>query len=162
MSEVLFGRVVTFAFLGVVLIVLLRNAYGKRHWIAWIVIKFVTCFVCMLVIRIVAKAVGIHGWFVQYAAIALVTPVFFMCVWQPSRHIPARLRNQVIRRWQARTGKVFDPRRYEIDHKVPFRAHGHHTVDNLRVVARSVNRRKGGREPKLVDWIRIWLHLDDQ
>jgi hypothetical protein len=50
---------------------------------------------------------------------------------------------------------------YEVDHKIPFAKHGWHTMDNLRVIRRDANRRKGGSEPKLEDWLRIWRRKDE-
>lgn len=64
-----------------------------------------------------------------------------------SRGVPARIRRSVIAAWEAETGKTFDSREYEIDHVVPFSRGGSHTEDNLRIISRRSNRRKGRRLP---------------
>jgi hypothetical protein len=69
--------------------------------------------------------------------------------WMPgrSRHIPASVRRRKIAEHELRTGKKFNPRKYELDHEVAFSKGGSHTEDNLRVVERSGNRSKGSKSP---------------
>ncbi len=67
-----------------------------------------------------------------------------------SRHIPAHVRQAVIAR--DLRGAKFDPRRHHLDHIQPFSRGGSHTEDNLRVVNRRKNLRKGARKPKPWDW----------
>jgi len=64
-----------------------------------------------------------------------------------SRRIPNRVRNKVIGRWEARTGKKFSSRLYEIDHIIPFSKGGNSSESNLRVVTRRQNRSKGAQSP---------------
>jgi hypothetical protein len=64
-----------------------------------------------------------------------------------SRHIPASVRRRKIAEHELRTGKKFNPRKYELDHEVAFSKGGSHTEDNLRVVERSRNRSKGAKSP---------------
>lgn len=161
MSELVFEKIVTFAFLAAVAIVVARNCYGKRHWIAWRAARFVVLIAAVLGILVLARVIGLRGWWLRYVAIGLATPVYFALEWKRSRRIPATKRRRVIERWEARTGKQFDARIYEIDHKVPFAKGGWHTMDNLRVVRRDANRRKGHREPTLEDWFHIWRRKDE-
>ncbi len=114
-----------------------------------------------MVIVALMKAIGIQGWWVFYVAVALATPIYSAWQWKRSRWIPVAKRRKVIEKWEARTGKQFDPKLYDIDHKVPFAGGGWHTLDNLRVVQRNANRRKGHREPTLEDWFRIWRRKDE-
>jgi hypothetical protein len=162
MTEAAFGKIVLFTFLSAALVVVARNAFGKRHWIAWNATKFAIFFLGVLGVMILAKALGIRGWWVQYVAIGLASPLFFNWKWQRSRRIPTGVHRKVIANWETRTGRRYDPKVYEIDHKVPFARHGSHTMDNLRVIRRDANRRKGGRELKLIDWIRIWRGKDEE
>jgi len=66
-----------------------------------------------------------------------------------SRHIPARVRRAVIAR--DLKGKKFDSRKYHIDHKWAFARGGSHTLDNLRVMDKKENLRKGKKRPGLWD-----------
>ncbi|HVU19145.1 MAG TPA: HNH endonuclease signature motif containing protein [Rhizomicrobium sp.] len=63
-----------------------------------------------------------------------------------SRHIPAHVRRAVIAR--DLKGEPFDSTKHHIDHIVPFSRGGSHTTDNLRVVRKRDNLRKGKRRPK--------------
>ncbi len=67
-----------------------------------------------------------------------------------SRSIPSDVRPAVIRR--DLRGRRFDPSRHHIDHIWPFSRGGSHTEDNLRVVNKRKNLRKGARKPKPWDW----------
>src|ERR1700720_1557162 len=104
MTEAVFQKVVLFFFLAVALIVLGRNAYGKRHWIAWNVIKFIICFLGFVGVMVLAKAIGLRGWWVQYIAMGITMPFFFQWRWERARSIPAKIRRRVIAKWEARTG----------------------------------------------------------
>lgn len=162
MSEALVGKVVAIAFVAVASVVILRNAYGKRHWLGFITLKFIACFAAMEALRFLIKLAGLHGWLFDYLAMGLAFSIYPLWVWKPSQSTYRKNRAEVIRRWQARTGKAFDPARYEVDHIVPLRAHGHHCLDNLRVITRKANRSKGGKEPKLEDWFQIWRRKDEE
>jgi hypothetical protein len=160
-SEAAFAKIVTLAFVGAAAIVLARNAYGKRHWIAWNVARFVVLLLAVVGVRTLASVIGLRGWWVKYVAVGLATPAYFALEWKRTRRIPAAMRREIIQEWEARTGRQFDPQVYEIDHKVPFAKGGWHTIDNLRVVRRDANRRKGHREPALEDWFHIWKRKDE-
>jgi hypothetical protein len=68
-----------------------------------------------------------------------------------SRHIPAAVRRKVIAR--DLKGEPFDSSKHHIDHIVPFSRGGSHTADNLRVITKRDNLRKGKRRPKFRE---IW------
>jgi hypothetical protein len=63
------------------------------------------------------------------------------------RAIPASVRKAVIARDLGDT--PFDSSKHHIDHIWPYSKGGSHTVDNLRVVARKENLRKGAKRPRL-------------
>ena len=156
MAESTFGNIITFLFLGAIVITIARNAYGKRHWIGWHVTKFLIFLFGVTLILALARVAGFRGWWLQYLAIGLATPVFVGWQWKRSRRIPEARRRRTIEKWETRTGQKFDPKTHEIDHIVPFAKGGWHTPDNLRVMRKDANRRKGHREPSLADWFHIW------
>lgn len=81
----------------------------------------------------------VGGWL---AAVVLIRP--------RSRYIPTRVRRRVIAR--DLKGAKFDGRKHAIDHRYPFSKGGSHTEDNLRVVSKKENLRKGAKHPKPKDW----------
>ena len=147
--------------LGAAGVVIARNPYGRRHWRAWNVARFLLYFLGVLALCFLAHLAGLRGWWIIYLASGLSAPPFLSLQWKRSRRIPAATRRKVIEKWEARTGKTFDPKLYEIDHKIPFAKGGWHTLDNLRVVRKTANRKKGHREPKLEDWFDIWRRKDE-
>jgi hypothetical protein len=64
-----------------------------------------------------------------------------------SRSIPKAIRRAVIER--DLKGEHFDPRIHHIDHIWPFSKGGSHTIDNLRVIERTKNLRKGATRPRM-------------
>jgi len=65
------------------------------------------------------------------------------------RHIPRSIRKAVIAR--DLKGARFNPRRHHVDHVWPFSKGGSHTLDNLRVVDKKENLKKGSKRPRLRD-----------
>jgi hypothetical protein len=63
------------------------------------------------------------------------------------RTIPKKVRDAVITRDLGRT--PFDPSKHHIDHIWPFARGGSHTPDNLRVIAKKQNLKKGAKRPRL-------------
>jgi hypothetical protein len=98
-----------------------------------------------------------HGYTVQDAALFSMfvgTTAAFVLIRPPrtGRGIPKSVRRNVIARYEA-TGKKFDPKLHDMDHIVPFSKGGDHSEENLRVVDRSTNRRRGAEMPKFRDLI---------
>jgi 5-methylcytosine-specific restriction endonuclease McrA len=66
-----------------------------------------------------------------------------------SRYIPKATRRAVIER--DLKGEKFDPEKHHIDHVWPFSRGGSHTTDNLRVIEKKQNLRKGAKRPRMRD-----------
>ena len=66
------------------------------------------------------------------------------------RRVPKRVRRDVIAR--DLKGVPFDPKLHHIDHIVPFSKGGDHSEENLRVMPKSDNLRRGARMPKFKDF----------
>ena len=64
-----------------------------------------------------------------------------------SRHIPKAVRKAVIKR--DLKGEAFDPQKHHVDHVWPFSRGGSHTTDNLRVIEKKKNLKKGAKRPRL-------------
>jgi 5-methylcytosine-specific restriction endonuclease McrA len=74
------------------------------------------------------------------------------CIPARSRYIPVRTKREVIAEFEANTGEKYNRRKHELDHRWPYSRGGSNTADNLRVVSRARNRRKGAKRPKPADW----------
>jgi hypothetical protein len=143
----------------VIVFVTARNTVARRHWIAsrvkWFVLRFALLFAAYLFVLREMVLVGFRGWWVQYLAMALCSPLMGpMPPLKRSRNIPVRIRRAVIQRYKERTGS-FDPTVEELDHVVPFSKGGGHTEDNLWIIPRKANRAKGDKMPSLEDWLRF-------
>ena len=135
------------------------NAVARRHWIAWHVkwflLRFIPFFFVFLVIMRVMMMVGFRGWWVQYLAMVMSSPLLRpVPTFERPRKIPKHIRRAVIQAHVKRTGS-FDPKAEEIDHMVAFSKGGGHTKDNLWVVTKNFNRGKGNKMPMLEDWLRF-------
>lgn len=64
-----------------------------------------------------------------------------------SRYIPKATRRAVIER--DLKGEKFDPEKHHVDHVWPFSRGGSHTTDNLRVIEKKRNLRKGAKRPRM-------------
>jgi HNH endonuclease len=155
-------QIVLIAFAAVIGFSVIRTNIARRQWIAWHVMYFVRGFIpyCLAWFALVLLMVfiGFRGVWIQYFALAVCTPIFEFAAGQPSpqrhRKIPKHIREAVIEEHIKRTGG-FDPKTEEIDHIVPFSKGGGHTKDNLWVVPKTANRRKGNNMPMLDDWLRF-------
>jgi len=64
-----------------------------------------------------------------------------------SRYISKATRRAVITR--DLKGEEYDPQKHHIDHVWPFSRGGSHTTDNLRVIEKKKNLRKGAKRPRM-------------
>jgi 5-methylcytosine-specific restriction endonuclease McrA len=76
--------------------------------------------------------------------------VFSLCP-KRSRRIPKGTRRAVIERDVLSKGEKYNPKKVHIDHNVPFSKGGSHTLDNLRVIPKEENLRKGAKNPGFFD-----------
>lgn len=90
-------------------------------------------------------------WVYQQEQIAAGFAAFlFFARWQKkkrSRHIPKAVRRAVIQR--DLKGQEFDSEKYHIDHVWPHSKGGSNTADNLRVLEKSKNLKKGAKRPRI-------------
>lgn len=86
----------------------------------------------------------------QEKGIAGVVAFIFFARWQGekrSRYISKATRRKVIER--DLKGEKFDPEKHHVDHVWPFSKGGSHTSDNLRVIDKKRNLRKGAKRPRM-------------
>jgi 5-methylcytosine-specific restriction endonuclease McrA len=86
----------------------------------------------------------------QEQIIAGFVALIFFGRWQGkkrSRSIPMATRRAVIKR--DLKGVKFDPEKHHVDHVWPFSRGGSHTTDNLRVIEKKKNLRKGAKRPRM-------------
>jgi hypothetical protein len=119
----------------VIAFVTIRNAVARRRWIIWHVrwflLRFTLFFFASLVMMRVTVLVGFRGWWVQYLALAISSPLLFpIPPFTRSRKIPEHIRREVVE-WHIKQTGGFDPKTEEIDHMVAFSKGGGHTKDNL-------------------------------
>lgn len=62
------------------------------------------------------------------------------------------MKRKVITDYERKTGKKYNSREVEID-QWAFSRGGSNTADNLRVISKAENRRKGKKKPRLKDWL---------
>jgi hypothetical protein len=137
---------------GVVAFYVILPIWASREWIAWGIKRGTVATLGAIVVHQVAIAKGLqHG---PAVLLALV------CGWLASqlvparsRYIPTHVKRKVIGEYEARTGKKYKAHEVEVDHVWPFVRGGSHTADNLRVIPKRQNRRKGARKPGVRDWL---------
>ena len=66
-----------------------------------------------------------------------------------SRYVSRATKRAVIAR--DLKGEKYNPKKHHIDHVWPFARGGSHTADNLRVIEKQENLRKGAKRPKMGD-----------
>lgn len=149
-----FDRAVAIVFLSGLSITLLWTAYLKRHWYAFNVAKFVTCFVLWCALRWFFHSIGVHGAWVYYVTVAMVMPLFVLIAWKPTRS--RRVRRDVIADYEAYKGAgSYDSTKLHVDHFYASKLQGGHTRDNLWVIPKTENLKKGAQPPSLEQWMRF-------
>ena len=86
----------------------------------------------------------------QEQVIAGFVALFSFAHWQSrkrSRYIPKSVKRAVIARDMK--DEDYDPSKHHIDHVWPFARGGSHTSDNLRVIEKKKNLKKGAKRPKM-------------
>lgn len=130
---------------------LIRVAYSMRQGFAWVLQAFFVAFIVLLIAQAVAQAKGIQGQNAELISVAAASGAFALYP-KRKRHIPARVRRDVISKHLKKTGR-YDPKEEHIDHIVPFSRGGSHTEDNLRVIPKKKNLKKGKKMPSPTDWL---------
>lgn len=87
------------------------------------------------------------GWFA--VPIAISAAMLFVRRPRKDRYIPKHVRRRVIER--DLKGEPFDPNKHAIDHIVTHKAGGDNSIENLRVVSKQYNLRRGARKPTMRD-----------
>ena len=123
---------------------------GARSFLRNLVMAVMLFGACMALLT--ATVAHTHLLPSQELVIAGFVTLIFFGRWQGkkrSRTIPKMTRRAVIDR--DLKGEKFDPERHHIDHIWPFSKGGSHTVDNLRVIEKRSNLRKGAKRPRMRD-----------
>lgn len=105
---------------------------------------------CALMAILTAARLRTHLLPSQEQIIAGFVALIFFGRWQGkkrSRYIPKSTRTAVIAR--DLKGEEFDPEKHHVDHVWPFSRGGSHTSDNLRVIEKKKNLRKGAKRPRM-------------
>lgn len=124
-------------------------AIRMREGIGYILRVLLIAFVSYWIARAVLPAFHAEPQWIPFLSLAAAFIVLFM-IPQRSRYVRKGVRRKVIER-HIRRGGTFDPKEHEIDHVVAFSIFGGNTAENLRVLPRKANRRKGKKMPKLTD-----------
>ncbi len=130
----------------------LQVARRKREVIRYMLRRVAVYVACILIGIAVIPS---HGYSTQDAEIFSMfvgLSAAFILIRPPrtDRRIPGKVRRAVIAR--DLKGERFDPKLHDIDHIVPFSKGGDHSEENLRVISRSENRRRGAKMPKFRDF----------
>jgi HNH endonuclease len=132
-----------------VLFYVILPLWAAREGIAWGMKRGTVAIVGAIVVHQVAIVKGVQPGPAILAALVLGWLVEQL-VPARSRNIPTHVKRKVIGEYEARTGKKYTAR--EVDHVWPYSRGGSHTSDNLRVIPKAHNRRKGARKPSPKDW----------
>ena len=105
---------------------------------------------CVVIILLIVERPKTRFLPSQEQVIAGIVSVIFLARWQGekrSRYIPKATRRAVIAR--DLKDEKFDPEKHHVDHVWPFSRGGSHTTDNLRVIEKKKNLRKGAKRPRM-------------
>lgn len=64
-----------------------------------------------------------------------------------TRHISTATKKMLIENFEQRTGKTYDPRKYEIHHIIPYSKGGNSTTENLKIIPKHKNRAISNKSP---------------
>ena len=121
---------------------------GARRFLRNLIRSIVLFFALTLVLTAARSRIHLRQGQPQF--IAGFTSFLVFVRWQNkkrSRYIPKATRRAVIAR--DLKGEDYDPQKHHIDHVWPFSRGGSHTVDNLRVIEKKKNLRKGAKRPRI-------------
>ena len=78
--------------------------------------------------------------------VGVIVALVVLSTGKRGRYINATEKRKAIAHYEL-NGKKYNRRKHEFDHVVPYSKGGNNSADNLRVVDRAVNRRKGASPP---------------
>ena len=125
-----------------------RIRYKIRRTIVAVVVYLVAALILMRQGLPPVEVVLISGSAGMGCAWLLVNPP------KRERRLPKAVRREVIARDLTSKGLKWDPRKYHIDHTVPFSRGGDNSARNLRVIEKQRNLRKGGKMPGFWDFLK--------
>jgi DMSO reductase anchor subunit len=135
---------------GLMVLYMVRVVYAMREGIRWLlraiaasVLVFVLGMALLPELKVSKSDTAALSLLAALTALAL-TPT-------RSRSIPVAVKRQVIAR--DLKGKKYNPKKHHIDHIWPHARGGSSTADNLRVISKQANLRKGAKKPRLKDWL---------
>lgn len=131
-----------------VYILLALNA--MREGIRWFLKQAITILALYFILLAFLPAAGCPRPYQAPLAVMTAALIGLTTGKKRSRHIPAKVRRRVIER--DLKGEQFDPEIHHVDHVWPFAKGGSNTTDNLRVVRKKDNLRKGSKLPRLRDF----------
>ena len=137
--------------IGFALFYVVLPLWAMREGIAWGFKRGTVAVIAYIAVHQIALAKGIQpGGAVLFGLVLGWVAAQFVPA-RP-RYIPAKTKRKVIAEFESRTGKKYNSRKHELDHRWPHSRGGSNTADNLRVVTRTTNRRKGAKRPKPTEW----------
>ena len=99
---------------------------------------------------IILRSQGYTPWeTLAFSFLVALTPAVLIKAPKRARYIPAWVRKAVVAR--DLKGQPVDPRTHHIDHVVPYSKYGDHSPENLRVVPKDYNLRRGARMPGFLE-----------
>ncbi|MGH9406789.1 MAG: HNH endonuclease signature motif containing protein [Terriglobia bacterium] len=135
-------------FAAAVLLCVLLGVYRRREAAIGLVRRLIVGELLFLGVTWIALQ---NHWTTFQAVLAGAVAVFVATRFMPasrSRYIRMSERRKVIGRFEAKTGRRYDPRIHHIHHKVPFSDGGNSTADNLEVIDASENLSRGASVPR--------------
>jgi hypothetical protein len=137
--------------LAIGLLHLIRIAYAMRQGVVWVLQAFFVALIVTVIAQAFAASKGIQGQSGEGVGIFFGAIAFGMFP-KRSRHIPSQVKKHVVGAY-SKGGRKYDSREHHLDHIVPFSKGGSHTPDNLRVVPKKRNLKKGAKMPTPADWL---------
>ena len=133
-----------------VVVYVVRCVYAAREGIRWTLLAILRglagysfAAMVMVALRLPQEQIVLGGY--------LAAAIFVATTKRRSRYIRKTVKRRVIAKHVARGG-TYDPDEHHIDHTFPFSRGGSNTEDNLRVIPRKKNLKKGAKLPSLLDW----------
>jgi predicted membrane channel-forming protein YqfA (hemolysin III family) len=135
------------AFICLGLVIVLKVMYAMRQGLWWwvrVLAKSAVVYIVATFLFLAFADLRRHA-----STLGLCAACFSIAYSRPrSRHIPSSVKRKVIERHLRRKAD-YDPKEHHIDHIWPHSRGGSNSADNLRVIPRVENLRKGAKIPRL-------------